>query len=444
VGRTAARRGPQTAEAERPTLVWRRRGSGYLAGMTREPEQARPQPPRTGGRRTASPLRGIRFGRVAGIELLADWSLIIIFVLVLVNLGLGVFPAWHPDWSPALVWGVAFGAAVLFFVSVLLHELSHALVGRAFGIPVRRITLFIFGGMAHTECEPPSPKAELLMAAAGPITSIGIGVAASAGAAALMDGSLDATTTDPLTVLATLGPVGTLLLWLGPINILLGVFNLVPGFPLDGGRVLRAALWAATKDLEKATRWASWGGQLVGWLLIALGITSLFAGGLGQGLWLMLIGWFLLNAARASYRQTVVEHVLSGAHVSELMRRSVDSVPPELPVSALVSDHVMRTDQQCFPVVIEGHLEGLVCLHDVRRLPRQQWDTTPVERVMTPSHELVTVTADQPATDALRKLSEREVDQVPVVERDGSLLGLVRRQDILRWLSLHTSARIPV
>jgi Zn-dependent protease len=343
----------------------------------------------------------VRFGRVAGIELIADWSLIIIFVLVLANLGLGVIPAWHPDWSPLLVWGVALGAAVLFFASVLAHELSHALVGRAQGIPVRRITLFLFGGMAHTEREPPSPRAELTMAAAGPITSIAIGIAASAGAAALMDESL-ATTSDPLRAVAGLGPIGTLLLWLGPINLLLGVFNLVPGFPLDGGRVLRAILWAATKDLEKATRWASWGGQLVGGLLIALGVSSLFSGGLGQGLWLMLIGWFLLNAARASYQQTVIERALSDTRVAELMRRTIASVPPELPVSTLVSEHVMGTDQQCFPVVIEGHLEGLVCLQDVRRVPRDAWETTSVRDVMTPAGALETVAADQPATDALR------------------------------------------
>lgn len=407
--------------------------------MTREPdrrEERRAQPRGPG-------LGGIRFGRVFGIELVADWSLIIIFVLVLVNLAVGVFPSWHPDWSAPLVWGVAFGAAVLFFLSILAHELSHALVGRTQGIPVRRITLFIFGGMAHTEREPPSPKAELLMAAAGPITSIAIGVAGTAGAIALMNGQA-VQTDDPVRMMAGLGPIGTLLLWLGPINILLGVFNLVPGFPLDGGRVLRAALWAATKDLEKATRWAARGGQAFGWLLIALGITSLFSGGLGQGLWLMLIGWFLLSAAKASYQQTVIEHALRDTRVSQLMRRSVASVPPELPIGTLVSEHIMGTDQQCFPVVIEGHLEGLVCLHDVRRVPREEWERTSVHEIMTPSRALETVAADQPATEALRKLGEREVDQVPVVEKDGSLLGLVRRQDILRWLSIHTSARVPV
>jgi predicted transcriptional regulator len=152
----------------------------------------------------------------------------------------------------------------------------------------------------------------------------------------------------------------------------------------------------------------------------------------------MLIGWFLLNAAKASYEQTVMQEALRGTRVNEVMRRSVATVPPEMPVSALVSDYVMSTDQQCFPVVRDGHLEGLVCLADVRKAPRAEWDSTRVGDVMTPSSDLSTLSAEAPATEALRKLGEGDVDQVPVVERDGSLLGLVRRQDILRWLSVHS------
>lgn len=398
-----------------------------------------PAPRGRAPRARAGGLGGIPFGKVAGVQLFADWSLIIIFALVLVNLAIGVFPRWHPDWSLALVWGVAFGAAVLFFVSVLLHELSHALVGRLFGIPVRRITLFIFGGMAHMEKEPPSPMSEFLMAAAGPITSIAIGLGATALGGLLAAPALEGAT-DPMGVITALGPISTLLFWLGPVNVILGVFNLVPGFPLDGGRVLRAIFWAATKDLEKATRWASWGGQAVGWLLIALGVTSLFAGGFGQGLWLMLIGWFLLSAAKASYEQTVIQEALRGTRVREVMRRAVETVPPGLPVSLLVSEHIMGTDQQSFPVVSGGSLLGSVGLEDVRRVPRDAWEATAVSQIMTPAGSLETVTMDEPAAEALRKLGAREMDQVPVVERDGSLLGLVRRQDILRWLSLHTPA----
>jgi Zn-dependent protease len=405
-----------------------------------QPDRAQPdraQPDRALSKGGDGALAGVRFGRVLGIELVADWSLLVIFALLVVNLGLGVFPSWHPRWSGALVWSTAIGAAALFFGSILLHELAHALVGRALGIPVRRITLFMLGGMAHLEGEPPSPKAELLMAAAGPLTSLVIGLAATATAALLLDGTqLD----EPVAMVAALGPLGTLLAWLGPVNLMLGAFNLVPGFPLDGGRVLRALLWAGTKDLAKATRWASWGGQVVGWAIVAWGVASLFSGRWGQGLWLMLIGGFLTSAARASYRQTLAELALRGTRVAELMRRSLDAVSPELSVGALVAEHVMTTDQQCFPVVSGTHLEGLVCVHDVRRVPREAWAETLVVDVMTPSEELETVAPEQPATEALRKLAERDVDQVPVVDDEGSLLGLVRRQDILRWLSLRSSA----
>ncbi len=361
-----------------------------------------------------------------------------IFLLVMVNLAIGVLPAWHPGWGALLTWGVALGASVLFFGSVLAHELSHALVGRRFGVPVRRITLFIFGGMAHMEREPPSPKSELLMAAAGPVTSLVIGfVAMVAGSWALTDEL--AMLGDPMLAMAHAGPLTTLLLWLGPVNILLGLFNLVPGFPLDGGRVLRAALWAGTRNLEKATRWASWAGQAVGWILIALGITALLSRGLFQGLWLMLIGWFLLNAARASYLQTVVHESLRGTRVADLMRRRVVTVPSNLPVNVLVSDFLMAVDQQCFPVVDDERLAGLVCIDDVRRVPRDAWLETPVAEIMTPASAIEPLPADAPATEALRKLelSDRDIDQVPVVEPDGTLLGLVRRQDILRWLRLH-------
>jgi predicted transcriptional regulator len=223
------------------------------------------------------------------------------------------------------------------------------------------------------------------------------------------------------------------------VNIILGIFNLVPGFPLDGGRVLRAFLWAVTHDLEKATRWASYSGQLVAWTMIALGVTSMFGGNVGQGIWLMLIGWFLLHAARASYQQTMIEEALRGARVREVMRRGLTSVPPELPVSSLVTDYLMSTDQQAFPVLSnDGHLQGIVCLEDVRKIPRGAWERTNVAQIMTPTSALSTLSAEAPASDALRKLGERNVDQVPVLERDGSLLGLVRRADILRWLSLHS------
>lgn len=219
---------------------------------------------------------GIRLGRIAGIEVVADWSLLIIFLLIAFSLAAGVFPSWHPDWDPALAWGTALGAALLFLASVLVHELSHALVGRLGGIRVRRVTLFMLGGMAHMESEPPTWRSELAMAAVGPITSLALGFV-FLWLAGFFAGPIELDPQNPGSTLAALSPLATLLFWLGPVNILLGVFNLVPGFPLDGGRMLRAAIWGATGNLRKATRWASWGGQIVAWLLIAAGLLMVLA-----------------------------------------------------------------------------------------------------------------------------------------------------------------------
>jgi len=384
---------------------------------------------------------GVRLGRPFGFEVRADFSLLAIFVLVLLNLGLGVFPAWHPDWSPALRWGIAFGASVLFFASVLVHELSHAIVGRKLGIPVSGITLFMLGGLAHVEREPERPQAELLMAAVGPLSSIGIGLvtgllAASLGAGAVVDAE------DPMARLRSLGPLATLLLWLSPVNLILGIFNLLPGFPLDGGRVLRAALWWATGDRRTATRWASGVGQAFSWAFIAIGVLMvfgfrfpIFGGGPVQGIWLVLIGWFLSSAARASYRQLLVDQALAEVPVRTLMFTGAAVVPDDTDLDVLVHEWLFRGNQRCFAVTHGEEFRGLVCLRDIRSVPEARWTETRVESVMTPASELVTVSPSDDARDALRVLGERNVDQVPVVEK-GRLLGFVRREDLLRWIAL--------
>lgn len=380
-------------------------------------------------------IPGIRLGSLFGVEIALDWSLIIIFVLILVNLGIGVLPAWHPEWSAALVWGVAFAAAVLFFVSILAHELSHALVANRNDIPVGRITLFLFGGMAHMEREPPSARAEFKMAIIGPITSIVIGVLATLAGALLTGDVAVRYADDPGQLARSIGPVATLLLWLGPVNVILGVFNLVPGFPLDGGRVLRSAIWAVTGNLRKATRWASTAGRLVAWLIIGLGVLQLFGGNLA-GLWLVLIGWFLNNAARASYTQLLVREAFEEIPVRQVMRAHPATVPAEVSVESLVGDYIMSTDQRAFPVLDGGRLAGLVTLDDVRKVPRDQWTQTPVTRVMTPVEKLWTLDPDDDAFDAFHELSTRGVSQIPVV-RGGQLEGLVRREDVMKWLSIH-------
>lgn len=382
---------------------------------------------------------GFRLGRAFGVELTVDWSLLIIFTLVFLNLAIGVFPAWHPEWSAPLSFFVALCAAVLFFGSVLVHELAHALMAARHDVPVKRITLFLFGGVAEMDEEPRRPSAELLIAIVGPLTSIVIGAGAIALGGALANRALSdaevASGSDVLGLLSRIGPVATLLLWLGQVNLLLGVFNLIPGFPLDGGRVLRALLWQATKDVRKATRWASNVGRGFAWSLMALGAVSLFQGAFGQGIWLILIGWFLNHAAAMSYQQLVARQALEGVRARDVMTRAVAAVSPGLTVDELVREHLMASEQRAFPVLEAGALRGLVCLEDVRRAPRERWSDVHVSDVMTPTERLVTIGPDEDAERALRLLGQGEFDQLPVVE-DGRLLGLVQRRGLMRWLAL--------
>ena len=356
---------------------------------------------------------GLRLGRVAGIEIHADWSLLIIFLLIASSLALGLFPEWHPDWSPALIWATAVGAAVALFASVLAHELSHALVGRARGIAI-----------------------------AGPVTSAVLG-GLSLFAAGVSLGPTEAELADPAQLLASLEVGGTLLLWLGQVNLILAAFNLVPAFPLDGGRVARAVIWGITGDLRRATRWASGAGQAFAWLLIATGMAMMLGvwipflgGGLVGGLWLAFIGWFLNNAAALSYRQLVIREALRDIPVSRLMLTQIATVPPDLSVSALVDRYLLRSDQRAFPVVADGRLEGMVCLREVRKLDRAAWDKTAVRDIMIPADRLTFANPHDAASEVLSRLAGRDLNQLPVLE-DGRVRGLVRREDILKWLALY-------
>jgi Zn-dependent protease/CBS domain-containing protein len=391
--------------------------------------------------------RGFHLGRILGVDVYLDWSLIIIFMLVTFSLGAGGLPQWHPDWSPATIWITAAAAAVLFLASVLIHEMSHALVGRMHGVDVPRITLFVFGGMAQMREEPQAWKAELWMAIAGPLTSLGLG-ALFLVLGSLVAGSAPVDVDDPEAMLRSLSPVATLFFWLGPINIVLAIFNLVPGFPLDGGRVLRALIWGWTGSIERATRMASNSGRFFAWLLIgtgvamALGIQVPFFGrGVVGGLWLVLIGWFLNNAAVMSYRQLLIRESLNDVSVSRLMHTAVEHVAPRISVRSLVDDHLLKGDQRAFPVVEGDRLLGLVCMRDVYKLPRSEWDAHAVADIMTPKEKLVAISPSASGYEAINALSEAQVNQLPVIE-EGVVTGMVRREDILRWLSVYGHDRL--
>jgi Zn-dependent protease len=385
---------------------------------------------------------GLRLGEIAGIEIRVDWSLLVIFFLIANSLALGLFPQWHPDWGAAMIWGTALGAAVALLASVLAHELSHALAGRALGVAVHRITLFVFGGMAQMEQEPPTWRAELGMAIVGPVTSALLGVLflLMAGFAV---GPVEVDLADPVRLFASLGVGTTLLVWLGQVNLVLAAFNLVPAFSLDGGRVLRALTWAITGDLRRATRWASAGGRAFAWFLIASGIAMMagiqvpfFGTGLIGGLWIAFIGWFLNNAAALSYRQLLIREALRDVPVSRLMLTRFASVPPDLPVSVLVETYLLPSEQRAFPVVSDGRLEGMVCLREIRKLERTAWEVTPVRDIMVPADRLAVARPTDGAAEVLAVLAGRNLNQLPVLG-DGRVLGLVRREDILTWLVLY-------
>jgi CBS domain-containing protein len=280
------------------------------------------------------------------------------------------------------------------------------------------------------------------MAIVGPVTSAVIG-ALSLFAAGVSLGPTETELADPAQLFAALGVGGTLLLWLGQVNLILAAFNLVPAFPLDGGRVLRALMWAVTGNLRRATRWASGAGQAFAWFLMATGVAMvlgarvpLLGGGLIGGLWVAFIGWFLNNAAALSYRQLVIREALRDVPVARLMLTQLATVPPDLSVSALVDRHLLRSDQRAFPVVANGRLEGMVCLREVRKLDRAAWDKTAVRDIMIPADKLASASPQEDAGEVLSRLAARDLNQLPVLE-DGRVRGLVRREDILKWLALY-------
>jgi Zn-dependent protease len=323
---------------------------------------------------------GIRIGKLCGIELRVDPSWLLILVLVVWSLS-SLFSSWHPDWSPVTSFAVAVAAALAFFASVLFHEMAHSLVAMVYGIPVRDITLHMFGGVSNIEREPPTPGSEFFMAVVGPLASVGLGVALMIFGAVVSDVFAPDVST-PEQAVARLGPVSTAVMWLGPINVMVGLFNLVPGFPLDGGRILRSILWKATGSLSKATRWAALAGQLVGWSFIGIGAlmafghrVPFFGGGFTGGLWIALIGLFLRNAAVQYQRGAAIQDALAGVRVRDLMRSppagqgdwgaTERAHPDELVADVLRRMAVAGIDH--VPVLFEGSVVGVLLDGDVAR-----------------------------------------------------------------------------
>ena len=392
------------------------------------------KPPIPGQAKT--PERGLRLGSPFGIEVRLDSSLIIIFTLIVYLLGGNVFPQWHPDWARTTNWLTAIAAGVLFFASILAHELAHSLVSRRFGIEVRRITLFLFGGLAEIESEPSEPRAEFLIAIAGPATSLALGLLCSLIGTGLAGSDFTAAlATNREAALAGLSPLSTLLLWLGPVNVVLALFNMVPGFPLDGGRVFRAVIWWLTGDLHRATRVASESGRLFGWFLMILGVLQALSGAIMQGLWLVMIGWFLSNAAAASYKQLIMRDRFRGITARDLMRSSFETVSAQLRVADFIEQHLLQSPQLLWPVVEDEQLIGLVTLAQVKDTPTKDRATMTVGQVM--RTDLAAWTLD-PQTDANQTLMAIGTHSSPLAVVEGNrVIGLLSQSDATKWLLLH-------
>ncbi|MBN2463061.1 MAG: site-2 protease family protein [Dehalococcoidia bacterium] len=365
---------------------------------------------------------GISIGKAFGIPLKLHYSWFIIFVLIVWSLTAGYFSATYPHWSLAASIAAGVLTSLLFFGSVLVHELMHSLVAQAAGIPIHSINLFIFGGVSQMTEEPKQPQVELRMALAGPLGSLVLGGIFLAIWYWLID--------LPEFIKA-------MSFWLGWINIFLAVFNLIPGFPLDGGRVLRSLLWWQNRDLRKSTRIASNVGRGIGYLLILTGIALIFFGAWINGLWLAFIGWFLENAAANSYRQLALQDILKGHKTSELMTQDCPIVQPELKIQQLVNEQILTSGHRCFPVVQHSRVLGIITIHDIKAVPREQWPTKTAAEAMTPSTKLKSVSPDEDLSTVLRILTEQNINQLPVV-KDGNIIGMIARDNLLSFIGIRS------
>lgn len=372
-------------------------------------------------------MRGsLSLGKVLGIPIRLHVTWFLVAVLVTVSLAAGYFPQQYAGWSPLTYWLVGAVTAGLFFASVLLHELGHSVLALREKVPVKSITLFIFGGVAQIGSEPPTAGAEFRIAIAGPLVSFAL-AALFAGLGAVLSGvdSLSAS-----------------LAYLGRINLLLGAFNLIPGFPLDGGRVFRALLWKTRGNFRSATKWASRAGRVVAFGFILYGVVQFFfGGGLVGGLWYVFIGWFLSNAAESSYQQVLLRDLLSGVKARSVMTQQCQTVPADMPLDRLVEDNILGQGQRCFFIADQGELKGLLTLHNVRRVAPDHRGQVTADQVMTPADSVYQVSPEDDVMTVLQKMDESDVNQVPVVE-GGRLLGLITRDSLLHDIRLRADLAV--
>jgi len=361
-----------------------------------------------------------RIFRIAGIDINIHISWLIILVFLTFSLATGWFPITYPGSSTTTYYLLGFIASILLFVSVLLHELAHSFVARSRGLRVKSIVLFIFGGVSNIEQEPQTPGIEFSMAFVGPLVSLLIGVVCY-GLWLLVRG--------------THSLIVPILSYLALMNIILGIFNLIPGFPLDGGRVLRSIIWKATGNFQTATNITTFVGQAFAYLIILWGILLFFAGNAFNGLIIIFTGWFLLTSAQSARSQSVLDTAFRGVTVNQIMNTNVMTVPANISLQKLVDEYFLPRGLRSAFVMQGDQLAGLITLSDIRHVPRDQWPQTPVGYAMIPLERLHTITPQQNVKDVLPLMTGQDVNQLAVVQ-DGRLVGVLTREGILRSLEI--------
>jgi Zn-dependent protease/CBS domain-containing protein len=372
----------------------------------------------------------VAVGRIGGVLVRVHWSVLVIAALLAWSLSSQVFPATYPGASPPAAWAAGTVAAVLFMLGLLAHELTHAVVARRNGVQVEDITLWLFGGVARLRGEAPNPGAELRIAGSGPLVSFLLGLGFGAAAWALNAAGVDGL------------PIGALT-WLAGINLLLAVFNILPGAPLDGGRLLRAALWRWRGDRLWATIAAARSGRFLGLVLISLGLWELLALRSYAGLWLALIGWFIVGAAQAEEQQARLTGSLAGVQVRDVMTPDPDTAPADIPVSEFVESHLLQRRHTSFPLLDpEGRPIGLVTAARVKALPRGRWAATPLSAVACPMAEVPVAAPDEPLSALLPRLDGPTGGRALVLDH-GRLVGVVSPLDVTRAIERSAFAGPP-
>jgi len=368
----------------------------------------------------------IKLGRIGGIEIGLHYSWFLIAILIAFSLA-AHFHSARTEWTRTVVWSAAVITAALFFAALLLHELAHSIVAKSRGLKVRAITLFALGGVSQIESEAPDAKSEFWIAVVGPLTSAVIGIIFIS--AARLSGWTPGT--EPLT------PALAVMLWLGYINIALAGFNMIPGYPLDGGRILRSILWWIAGSAQRATRWASQVGQGVAFLFILFGLFRFFVGANFGGLWMAFIGWFLLDAARSSYLEAGLIAGLRDRRVADIMERDCAEVESNISLRDFVDQYLLHIGSRCFVVLQDKHVAGLITPNEVKNVSREEWAQTSVQKIMRPLNQLRTVTPNMPVVKALELMARENLNQLPVVS-NGKLEGIFSRGRVLRFLQVYS------